>query len=245
MYREKVFEYIKSQYGEEPDYPWERDNDSAVFRHRENRKWFALVMTVRKSRFGLDSDEPVHAMNLKIDDPLLHDMLIHEEGIYPSYHMNKTHWISVLLDGTVPEDNIFNLIDISFRATAPHRRKKADRPPKEWLIPANPKYYDAVHIFDDTDETDWKQGAGVRTGDTIYLYVAAPVSAILFKCRVTKTDIPYEYKSKDLSIKALMKIKLLKRYDPSDFTFEVLRDEYGVNAIRGPRGIPNSLSSDL
>lgn len=244
MYKDSVFEYIKNQYGADPDYPWAND-DSAVFRHQDNKKWFALVMSVKRSRFGFDTDEPVHAMNLKIDDPILHDMITHEEGIFPSYHMNKKHWVSVLLDGTVPMEKISDLIDVSFAATSPGRRVVKDRPPKEWIVPANPKFYDAEHIFDDTDEADWKQGAGIKVGDTVYLYVAAPVSAILFKCRITKTDIPYEYEDSNLSIKALMRMKLIKRYDPGDFTFEVLRDEYGIFAIRGPRGIPNSLSSDL
>ena len=77
------------------------------------------------------------------------------------------------------------------------------------------------------------------------MYVGSPVSAILYKCKVTKTDIPYSYKDENLTIKALMKIKLLKRYKPDKFTFDVFKDEYGIYAIRGPRGITNSLSAAL
>ena len=77
------------------------------------------------------------------------------------------------------------------------------------------------------------------------MYVGAPVSAILYKCKVTETDIPYHYEDENLTIKALMKIKLLKRYRPEQFTFEVLKEEYGIFAIRGPRGITNSLSEAL
>ena len=42
-----------------------------------------------------------------------------------------------------------------------------------------------------------------------------------------------------------MKIKLLKRYKPTDFTFERLKTEYGIFAVRSPRGIPDSLSEAL
>ena len=84
-----------------------------------------------------------------------------------------------------------------------------------------------------------------NAGDIIYLYVGAPVSAILYKCRVTETDIPYNYQDRNLTIKALMKIKLLKRYDKNSFTFKVLNDEYGIFAVRGPRGVPFSLSEAL
>ena len=62
---------------------------------------------------------------------------------------------------------------------------------------------------------------------------------------MTETDIPYDYEDRDLRITALMKIKLLRRYDSSEYTWEVLRDEFGINAVRGPRGIPNSLSESL
>lgn len=79
----------------------------------------------------------------------------------------------------------------------------------------------------------------------IFMYVGAPVSAILYKCKVTETNIPYQYQDKNLTITALMKIKLLRRYDPSQFTFDVLKSEYGIYAVRGPRGIPNSLSEAL
>ena len=65
------------------------------------------------------------------------------------------------------------------------------------------------------------------------------------KCRVTETDIPCDYRRGVLTITALMRIRLLKRYKPSSFTFEKLKDEYGIFAVRGPRGIPHSLSEAL
>ena len=79
----------------------------------------------------------------------------------------------------------------------------------------------------------------------VFLYVAAPISAILYKCRVTKTDIPFRYNDGKVQMKALMKIKLQKRYPRDRFTFDVLRSEYGIYAVRGPRGIPESLSRAL
>ena len=125
------------------------------------------------------------------------------------------------------------------------RKKEKVRLPKEWIIPSNPKYYDIIHAFDDTDTIDWKQGAGIKKGDTVFMYVGAPVSAVLYRCEVTETDIPYKYQDRNLTITALMKIRLLKRYAPDQFTFEVLKSEYGIFAVRGPRGIPNPLSAAL
>ena len=129
--------------------------------------------------------------------------------------------------------------------TASVKKKEKVRPPKEWIIPSNPKYYDIIHAFDETDVIDWKQGAGIKKGDTVFMYVGAPVSAVLYKCKVMETNIPYQYQDRNLTIKALMKIQLLKRYAPEQFTFEVLKSEYGIFAVRGPRCIPDSLSTAL
>ncbi len=70
-------------------------------------------------------------------------------------------------------------------------------------------------------------------------------SAILYKCRVTETDIPFEYADKNVKMKALMKLQLLRRYERTAFTFERLCDEFGVTAVRGPRGVPYGLSEAL
>ena len=245
MDRQTVFDYIKKKYKVLPEYPWRRYDSNAVFRHNDNKKWFALVMEMQRDKLGFSGTEYVDVVNLKIDDMFFRDMIIRENGILPAYHMNKMHWITVLLDGTVAEEKIFELIDMSFLATASAKKKEKVRPPKEWIIPSNPKYYDIIHAFDNTDVIDWKQGAGIKKGDMIFMYVGAPVSAILYKCKVTETNIPYQYQDKNLTITALMKIKLLRRYDPSQFTFGVLKSEYGIYAVRGPRGIPNSLSEAL
>ena len=243
--RGKINEYIKNQYGVGPEYPWQKYDDNAVYRHKDNKKWFALMMNVGRDKLGLSGSGSVSVINLKIDDIIMRDAIIKEEGIMPAYHMNKLHWITVLLDGSVPEDYVKSLLDISYNATATKRRKKQSRGSKEWIIPANPKFYDVEGAFAENSIIDWKQGAGIIKGDTVYLYVAAPVSAILFKCKVLETDIPYDYRDKNLSIKALMKIELLKRYDRNKFTFSVLGDEFGIYAIRGPRGVPFSLSEAL
>ena len=243
--RERIDRYINEQYGVEAEFPWDRDDTSAVYRHRDNKKWFALIMNVRRDKLGLSGDGYVAAMNLKIDDINIHEMLITEDGIFPAYHMNKRNWITVILDGTVPEEQVLSLLDMSFSATSKKNRRRAIREPKEWIIPANPKFYDVEGAFEKEDIITWKQGAGIMVGDTVYMYVAAPVSAILYKCRVLETDIPYDYQDENLTITALMKIELLKRYDRDTFTFPVLGDEYGIYAVRGPRGVPYSLSEAL
>lgn len=245
IHREDIFKYVKKKYGIEEDYPFPTAPTFPVMRHADSRKWFAIIMDVPREKLGLVGTERVDVINVKLSDPLLVDMLVQKDGYFRGYHISSGNWISILLDGTVPFKEVCGMIDESFIVTASKQKKQKYRPPKEWIVPANPKYYDIEHAFDTADEIDWKQGAGIKTGDTVLMYAAAPVSAILYKCKVTKTDIPYNYADKNLTITALMKIKLLRRYEADKFTFDVLKNEYGIFAVRGPRGVPYSLSEAL
>ena len=243
--RDEVIGYIKEKYKADPEYLWKRYPDYAVFRHSDNRKWFGIIMNISYEKIDSEKSGMVDILNVKLEDILMRDYLVSLDGYYPGYHISRGNWISIALDGTVPFEAVCELIDIGFSATASKKKKKALRQPKEWLIPSNPKYYDIIHAFDDTDTIDWKQGAGIIKNDIVYIYVGAPVSAIMYRCKVLETDIPYNYHSDGLTIKALMKIKLLKRYEADQFTFERLKTNFGVFAVRGPRGVPNSLSALL
>ena len=243
--RDQVFDYVKTKYQSEIEHLWMRYPSYAVFRHADNQKWYGVVMDIPQSKMGLPGDGIADVLDVKPGDMFLMDLLLKREGFFPGYHMNRSNWISVILDGTVDFDEICDLIDRSYLTTASAKTMKAIRPPKEWLIPSNPKYYDSVHAFDETDEIRWKQGAGIKTGDIVFMYIGLPVSAILYKCVVTETDIPWHFEREGLTIKSLMSIRLLKRYDPDKFTFEVLNKKYGIFAVRGPRGIPHNLSEAL
>ena len=243
--RSEVIEYIKKKYKADPEYLWKRYPDYAVFRHSDNRKWFGIIMNISYEKIDSEKSGMVDILNVKLEDILMRDYLVSLDGYYPGYHISRGNWISIALDGTVPFEAVCELIDIGFSATASKKKRKALRQPKEWLIPSNPKYYDIIHAFDDTDTIDWKQGVGIIKNDIVYIYVGAPVSAIMYRCKVLETDIPYNYHSDGLTIKALMKIKLLKRYEADQFTFERLKTDFGVFAVRGPRGVPNSLSALL
>ena len=242
---ERILRYAKRRYSAVPDHPFSRSPEAAVLRHGDSGKWFALMMEVPREKLGLKGDGKAQVMNVKTPDPLLADLLMQQKGYFRAYHMKARNWITVLLDGTVPYEDVCRALDESFHATAPGNSSKKPRPPKEWIIPANPRYYDVEHAFDTQKEIFWKQGKGIRTGDTVYMYTAAPVSAILYRCRVTGTDFPCDHRGGELRIDALMKIRLQKRYDPGKFTFERLKRDYGIAAVRGPRGIPYSLGEAL
>ena len=116
MNREEMISYINENYNSNTDFPWAKHPSYQVFRHIKNKKWFAVIMTIPKNKLGLESDENVDIVNLKCDTALI-DGLIKEEGIFPAYHMNKKHWVSVALDGSCLSDKIKMLLDISFNLT--------------------------------------------------------------------------------------------------------------------------------
>lgn len=112
MDREEIFEYVKKQYGTIPEYLWSSSPDSAVLRH-QNGKWYAVIMNVEKSKLGLNGDGTVEIIDVKCD-PEMTGMIIQTYGFLPGYHMNKQHWITILLDGTVEESKILDSLDMSY-----------------------------------------------------------------------------------------------------------------------------------
>lgn len=111
----EVVGYIKSKYNTDPEFLWERSPENAVFRNKRTGKWFgALLMHLSKRSLGLPADDRVDVINLKCD-PLFISLTVDGKGFFRGYHMNKENWISVLLDGSVPFEQVTELIDMSYQ----------------------------------------------------------------------------------------------------------------------------------
>lgn len=159
--------------------------------------------------------------------------------------MKQGGWISVLLDGSVEKTLIFSLLDMSYELTSNRRTgKKLPTGPQEWIVPANPKYYDLQKAFSENEEIIWKQSNNIAVGDVVCLYVTAPVSAVLYRCEAIEVDIPYRYDDGNVHMDHVMRLKKLEQYEPSFLPFEKLK-AYGIGAIRGPRRMPHSLICEL
>jgi len=116
MIIDDLLKYVREQYGTVPDYPWAKYPEYAVLRHSGNRKWYGLIMRIKKKHLGLDSDDLIDVINIKCS-PQVHEILIAEKKAYPAYHMNKEKWITLPLDNTLEKDIIFKLIDESYNLT--------------------------------------------------------------------------------------------------------------------------------
>lgn len=110
--REKIISYARDKYATEPEYLWLKTPDAAVLRNTKNKKWYGLIMNVRRSAVGLDGDGCVDILNIKCS-PLVREILIGEGKAVPAYHMNKRLWISVILD-KVTEQEACGALDESY-----------------------------------------------------------------------------------------------------------------------------------
>ena len=122
MTKGSFFEYCAATYQTAPDYPFDEDFETAVFRHADTRKWYAIVMKVPRRKFGIKSDEVIDVVNLKLPTEMFGSFGA-SDGVYPAYHMNKLHWISVLLPDA-PEDIVQFLVNVSFEATKDKRKRQ-------------------------------------------------------------------------------------------------------------------------
>ncbi len=109
-----IVKYIYDKYNTDPEFLWERSPQNAAFKNKRTGKWFAaLLMSLSKEHLGLPFSEKVDIINLKCD-PLFISLTVDGKGYFRGYHMNKENWISVLLDGTVPYEEICEIIDMSY-----------------------------------------------------------------------------------------------------------------------------------
>ena len=122
MIKQSFLEHCLDTYGTSPDYPFDEDFETAVLRHADNRKWYAIVMRVSRHKFGFDSDEVIDVVNLKLPTEMFGSFST-AGGVYPAYHMNKLHWISVLLPDA-PDDVVRFLVNVSFEVTKNKRKLK-------------------------------------------------------------------------------------------------------------------------
>ena len=122
MTKEEFIEYCLGTYGTSPDYPFEGEFETPVWRHSDNRKWYAIAMRVSRRKLGIDSDEVIDVVNFKLPTEMF-GSFGKADGVYPSYHMNKLHWVSVILPDA-PDDVVQFLVNASFESTKTKSKKR-------------------------------------------------------------------------------------------------------------------------
>ncbi|MGW9231057.1 MmcQ/YjbR family DNA-binding protein [Pseudorhizobium sp. NPDC055634] len=114
--RAELFKYAEKKYGIRPDYPFKSYRHYAVLRHGDDDRWFGLVMNVPRERVGLQGKEEIDILDIKCHPAKVDDLKV-RPGFRPAYHMNKEHWLTVILDGSVPKQEVLTLLDESYGLT--------------------------------------------------------------------------------------------------------------------------------
>ena len=116
MNRAELERYIAEIYSTQGEKPWAQSPTNTVFRHCHNRKWFAILMDILREKLGLPGEEIIPVVNVKCDARLIGSFR-EEPGIFPAYHMNKAHWLTIALDGSADEGKLKFLLDMSYELT--------------------------------------------------------------------------------------------------------------------------------
>ena len=112
----RMTQFINEKYGTVPEFLWERTPSDGIFRHSENQKWYGLIMNIPYERLNKERQGMVEVLNVKID-LAERETLLRNEGCYPAYHMNKKHWMTVVLDDTLTDQEIITYVESSYENT--------------------------------------------------------------------------------------------------------------------------------
>ena len=110
----RIMAQVQEKYGNQLEYLWEKSPDTAVLRHEDNQKWYAVVMRIPWDKLEKGREGLVEAVNLKHDQV---SNLLSKKGIYPAFHMNKRYWLSLALDDSLQDEEVIELIERSWNLT--------------------------------------------------------------------------------------------------------------------------------
>ena len=117
----RLLEYVKQKHGDEPEYLWDKFPKYAVWRRRDSRKWYGILLTISADRLGFTGTDAIEILDLRIEPTEL-TALIDEEKYFFGYHMNKKHWLTICLNGSVPTEEIYRRLDKSYELATKHSK---------------------------------------------------------------------------------------------------------------------------
>lgn len=110
----EIIKYVKEKYYDDLEYLWEKFPNNAVWRNKDNNKWYGVLLVIPKNKLGIASDEMVEILDLRYPKDDIHKIIDHKK-IFGGYHMNKNNWITIKLDESINIQEIFQLIDSSYQ----------------------------------------------------------------------------------------------------------------------------------
>lgn len=112
-----IINYVRETYNDELEFLWSRFPNNAILRHKDTKKWYAVLLTVSKRKIGIDSDDIIEIIDLHLSPQNILSV-VDNKKYFPGYHMNKKHWCTICLDGSVSLNEIYMRIDESYKLAA-------------------------------------------------------------------------------------------------------------------------------
>ena len=240
----RIAEKIQETYGDTLTCPFKKD-EGLVFRNPANQKWYAIFLRIDKDRVNPEKSNAAERSGEKTDTADILNLKVNEEdipvllktnGFYPCYHMNRKHWISIVLDDTLADGVILDLAALSRTLTSQHGKVRPFNQPVSWIIPSNPTMYNLDEHWKNRIHVSWHCFSSVRDGDLIYIYVGMPVGAITYRCRVEKAHSVMNDGNEK------MEMTILDRFSSDLFPRPLLRT-FGITSVRGIRYMPENLEA--
>ena len=107
----RITNLIREKYGDLPEFLWEQFDGSGIFRNPETNKWYAGILDVQRNKVQKESksSEIIEVIDIKLDPEYLKE-LVKKPNFYTGYHMNKKYWATVILDDSVSDEKIMDLV---------------------------------------------------------------------------------------------------------------------------------------
>lgn len=109
----KIIKYVKEKYNDDLEYLWKKFPNNAVWRNKNNNKWYGALLVLEENKLGIESDKIIDIIDLRYQKDNIKE-IIDNKKIYEGYHMNKDNWITIRLNESVDIKEIFKLIDNSY-----------------------------------------------------------------------------------------------------------------------------------
>ena len=108
-----LINYVREKYGDELEFLWESSPDVAILRRKDNRKWYAVLFVLNLKKLGVDRDEFCDVIDLRINTDKL-ERLVDGKTFFRGFHMNKNHWLTICLDGSVSDEKLLSFLEDSY-----------------------------------------------------------------------------------------------------------------------------------
>ena len=112
-YANLIIEYVRQKYDDELEYLWDKFPNNAIWRNKSNNKWYGALLVVEKAKIGINEKGSIEIIDLLLE-PNRIEKIVDNYRYFAGYHMNKKHWITIKLDGSVDINEIYEFIDNSY-----------------------------------------------------------------------------------------------------------------------------------